>query len=135
MSNQDQYYSVSNPLNLMDESDKSYVPLVDDSPFTPGNVLESRNNSVHELPIDNVTEEVIIVDKDDEENFRALTEWLLKKADIIPSLTRKYSQIFLNEGVGSVSRLHKRVKKDHDFLVKVGIKEDDVEEIILALNR
>lgn len=127
------YFSVANPLQLSTES-KVFSHL-DDSPFTPGNILESHMSNDSSTDVVTEVEEVLIIDKDDEENFKSLTEWLLKKAEIIPSLTRKYSQIFLNEGVGSVSRLHKRVKKDHGFLSRIGIKEDDIEEIILALNR
>ena len=128
------YFSVANPLQLSTES--QVFAHLDDSPFTPGNVLESHLSN--HSSADNVAEEeeeILIIDKDDEENFKVLTNWLLKKAEIIPSLTRKYGQIFLNEGVGSVSRLHKRVKKDRGFLSRVGIKEDDIEEIVLALNR
>jgi hypothetical protein len=77
----------------------------------------------------------IIIDLDDENNFAQLTEWMVKVVEIVPSLARKYSQLFLSEGIGSISRLKKRLKKDPQFLKLVGIKDDDVEEILLALDR
>lgn len=79
--------------------------------------------------------EEIIINTEDQENFHKLTEWLINIVEITPYLSKKYSQVLLEEGIGSIHRLKKRIKKDKDFLNSIGIKEDDAEEILLALQR
>ena len=78
----------------------------------------------------------ILADEEDENALNMLVEWMISKADVIPSVSRKYGIILLGEGIGSVNRLRKRLQKEgNTFLSKVGFKDDDAEEIILALNR
>jgi hypothetical protein len=74
-------------------------------------------------------------DKEDEENFEQLVTFLKTEAEIVPSHAKKYAQMFLDEGFGSTSRLLKKIHKDKNFLEKIGIKEDDIEEITMALNK
>ena len=38
-------------------------------------------------------------------------------------------------GIGSIKRLAKKVQKDDTFLSSCGVKEDDIEELLVNLNR
>ena len=99
------------------------------------NSASSDNLSDLYATIGGAEDDGIIINHDDETQFQNLVVWLVKNADIVPSMARKYSQILLENGIGSVLRLQKKFQKDSQFLNKLGFLEDDVEEITVALHR
>jgi hypothetical protein len=69
------------------------------------------------------------------DQYQKLVDWLIRSADVVPSLARKYGQVLLDEGIASIERLQRKLQKDPLALVKLGFKEDDIEEIFISLQR
>lgn len=106
--------------------------MEDLTPEKGSRILSSENLVV----LDSVLEdEGIKIDNDDMDQYQKLVDWLIRSADIVPSQARKYGQVLLDEGIASTERLQKKLQKDPQILIKLGIKEDDIEEIFISLQR
>lgn len=75
------------------------------------------------------------VNEDDMEIFTALENWLTSSAGILSSRSKNYAKSFISSGIGSISRLGKKLSKDDAFLSTLAIEVDDIEEIKSALIR
>lgn len=65
-----------------------------------------------------------------------LATWLIEKAEILPSRAKTYANLLVTAGIGSISRLSKKMKKCPSLLLDLGFDEDDAEEILsLLLNQ
>jgi len=121
----------SDGVNLLDDIE-SEVPTTTTPQYEPPEDMPiMANDETNE----NVDEEVVAVDEDDEEALDVLTTWLVDMADILPSLARKFGALFINDGVGSIRRLAKRVEREREYMENVGVPMDDAEEIYGALQR
>jgi mannitol/fructose-specific phosphotransferase system IIA component (Ntr-type) len=70
-----------------------------------------------------------------EQNKDLIVKWLTDKdkADILPSKASKYADLVIASGIGSISRITKKLMKNGKYLVEIGIDPDDAEEIAHAL--
>ena len=74
------------------------------------------------------------IDEDDEENLFDIVHWFSKEGDVLPSIAKKYAKLLIGDGIGSIARLAKRVKKEgRKVLTNLAFKSPDVDEIIAAL--
>ena len=128
-----------NPLTTSSDG----VNLLDDIESEVPNTTPQYEPPVeYDMPMDNDEtnenvddEEAVAVDEDDEEALDVLTTWLVDMADILPSLARRFGALFINDGVGSIRRLAKRVEREREYMETVGVPIDDAEEIYGALQR
>ena len=74
-------------------------------------------------------------DQDDQQAHDDLVSWLAGNCQILPSKIKRYSAQFVKEGVGSIKRLAKKIKKTPDFFESLEIAIDDADEISEVLSR
>ena len=99
-------------------SSDDYDPFGDEE-----NKHEEVENGVKEIP----------VAEEDAETKVTLTTWMVKNADILPSHAANYAAVFIANGMGSFKRIAKKIVRDPDYMIKIGITIDDAEEIASAL--
>jgi hypothetical protein len=73
-----------------------------------------------------------VMELTNEQNKEALVKWLVEKADILPSKASVYADLVISSGIGSISRITKKLSKNDKYLVQIGIDPDDAEEIAHA---
>ena len=74
------------------------------------------------------------IDEDDEENLFEIVQWFSKEGDVLPSIAKKYAKLLVGDGIGSIARLAKRMKKEgRNVLTNLAFKAPDVDEIIAAM--
>ena len=126
----------SDGVNLLDDIEGE-VPTTTIPQYEPPDETEQSDMPTedNEDMNENLEEEQVAVDEDDEEALDVLTTWLVEMADILPSLARRFGAMFINDGVGSIRRLAKRVEREREYMETVGVPMDDAEEIYGALQR
>ena len=122
----------SDGVNLLDDIEGE-VPTPSIPQYVPPE--ESDMPDDNDETNDQNVDEQVEVDEDDEEALDVLTTWLVDMADILPSLARRFGAMFINDGVGSIRRLAKRVEREREYMETVGVPMDDAEEIYGALQR
>jgi hypothetical protein len=69
----------------------------------------------------------------DQSNQEVLASWFTNKSDILPSRARAYAKLLVQAGIGSISRLTKKLTKNQSFLLDLGFDADDAEEIVTLI--
>jgi hypothetical protein len=64
---------------------------------------------------------------------KRLSEWLIKSAGIVPSRAANYAVLLVQNGHANTKRLARALVKDEDYLLTLGIEEDDADEMAEAL--
>lgn len=59
------------------------------------------------------------MDLADKKNEEIISNWLIEKADILPSRALHYSQLIVSSGIGSIQRLTKKIKKNNLYLIEI----------------
>lgn len=101
--------------------------------YTNNNTNNMIDNSLLDISTTTYEEKLDIsvdISSEDLANVMELYKWLSKNAEIVPSRTKIYCKVLVGAGIGSVSRLAKKLMKDPGYLEVLGINEDDSEEII-----
>lgn len=73
------------------------------------------------------------LDSKNEVNLSELTDWMVNKADILPSNAFKYATVIIKNEIGSFNRIAKRLTRNPQFFIDIGISLDDAEEIARAM--
>lgn len=63
-----------------------------------------------------------------------ISEWLIKEAGVLPTRAKGYAEILLGEGIGSMSRVRRKLNRDPFFLRSLKFDKDDADEIADALH-
>ena len=124
----------SDGVNLLDDIEGE-VPITTTPQYEPPDETEQPDMPMDNDEMNENVDEQVAVDEDDEEALDVLTTWLVDMADILPSLARRFGAMFINDGVGSIRRLAKRVEREREYMETVGVPMDDAEEIYGALQR
>lgn len=72
---------------------------------------------------------------DGEELQQQMRAWMRSKTTVVPKFVDKYVALLFDHGVGSIAKLKKKLTNKPNYLVDLGIDEDDAEEIAKAVNQ
>lgn len=66
----------------------------------------------------------------------ALSEWLTREADVVPSVANGYATVMVSRGVGTFRRLATKLTRNTQYLVSdLGFDSDDAADVVAAMVR
>jgi hypothetical protein len=95
----------------------------------------AKDSDIGTVPIDDDDVPEPEIDELDSDHHFELMTWMIKKPEIVPSLASAYATLFIQNGLGSFNRIAKKISRVPDYMVKIGIKPDDAEEIAIVMHK